>query len=101
MATFTAKVTGLVVLSVLGLALVGGAATAQEPGTTTTSLVEVPAQDIVPRPNTGEEPHDAGDRGGALQLAVLVLVVAAISACVALVVRQSRRARASGPKPSS
>ena len=29
----------------------------------------VPTQDIIPRPNTGHAPTEAGDRGGALQLA--------------------------------
>ena len=84
-----------VALVVLGLVLAAAPAVAQEPSSsTTTTLVEVPAQDIVPQPNTGEAPHDAGDRGGARQPTVLVLVVLAIGAVVAMVVRQSRRARA-------
>jgi hypothetical protein len=74
---------------------VAAPAATQEPSSgTTTTLVDVPARDIVPEPNSGEVPHDAGDRGGALQLAVLALVMLAIGGVVALVVRQSRRARA-------
>jgi len=76
--------------ALLALALFAPPTHAQEPGTTTT-LVEVPSQDIVPRPDTGEEPDDAGDRGGALQLVVLGLVVVGIGAAVAMVVRQGRR----------
>ena len=77
----------------LALALTAAPACAQEPGTTTTSLPQVPTQDIVPQPNSGTAPHEAGDRGGALQLAVLGLVVVAVGGVVAMVVRQSRRAR--------
>jgi uncharacterized protein HemX len=54
----------------------------------------VPAQDIIPEPNSGQAPEEAGDRGGALQILVLVAMVAAIGGGVALVVRESRRARA-------
>ncbi len=66
---------------------------AQEPGTTTTSLPQVPTQEIVPQPNAGAAPDEAGDRGGALQLACSALVVVAIGGVVVVVVRQSRRAR--------
>src|SRR5262245_3723516 len=70
------------------------AGTAGSPGSTGTTIVQVPAQDIVPAPNSGTEPHDAGDCGGALQLTLLALLVAAVGGAVALLVRQSRRARA-------
>ncbi|HET6967195.1 MAG TPA: hypothetical protein VFI44_02905, partial [Ornithinibacter sp.] len=66
---------------------------AQDPGTSGTTAGQVPAQDIVPAPNTGEEPHDPGDRGGALQLGVFALLVVAVGGAVVMVVRQSRRAR--------
>jgi hypothetical protein len=79
------------------LVLVGPAAAAQEPssGTTATTLVEVPSQDIIPAPGSGEAPDEAGDRGGALQLAVLAVVLTGIAAAILVVVRQSRRARRS------
>jgi len=48
---------------------------------------------IIPRPNSGAEPTEAGDRGGALQVAVLVAIVVGVGVIVALVVRESRRAR--------
>lgn len=48
---------------------------------------------IIPEPGSGAEPDEAGDRGGALQIAVFVLLVAGVGAIVALVVRSSRRAR--------
>lgn len=71
---------------------------AQEPssGTTPTTLVEVPSQDIIPKPGEGVVPEEAGDRGGALQLAVLALVVGGIALVIVVIVRQSRRARAGG-----
>jgi hypothetical protein len=69
-------------------------AAAQDPGTSATAG-QVPTQDIVPTPNSGDEPDDAGDRGGALQLAVLALLVLGIAGAVVVVVRQSRRTRSS------
>lgn len=61
--------------------------------TSTTPSVEVPTQDIVPEPNSGRAPSEAGDRGGVLQVGLLLLVVAAVVGAVAALVRQSRRAR--------
>lgn len=49
---------------------------------------------IIPRPDSGVEPEDAGDRGGALQTVLFVIVVGGVLAIVGLVVRESRRARA-------
>jgi uncharacterized protein HemX len=66
---------------------------AQDPGSTTSITAGAPTQDIVPEPNSGEAPSEAGDRGGALQLGLLALVVLVIAGAVALLVRQSRRAR--------
>ena len=82
------------VLLALSVLLAPASAAAQDSESTTTTVASVPDQDIVPKPNTGEAPHDAGDRGGALQLAVLGLVALAIGGTIAVVVRQSRRARA-------
>jgi len=67
-----------------------GVASAQE--TTTTSAV--PTRDIIPRPGEGRAPDDAGDRGGALQTVLFVGLVVAVAGGGALLVRQSRRARA-------
>jgi hypothetical protein len=79
--------------ALLAIALLPSGAAAQEPPSTATTEVQVPTQDIVPAPNSGEAPHEAGDRGGALQLAVLGLVAVGVGVGVLLVVRQSRRAR--------
>jgi hypothetical protein len=59
-------------------------------------VVQVPTQDIVPEPNSGHEPSEAGDRGGALQLLVFGLVVAMLGGATWHLVRQARRARADG-----
>ena len=48
---------------------------------------------IIPRPNSGSPPDDAGDRGGALQTALFVAILVAVVGAGAYVVRQSRRAR--------
>jgi len=80
------------VLAGLGLAAVlllgpsGSSALAQDP-------VQVPTQDIVPEPNSGQAPSEAGDRGGALQLLILGAVLATIGGATCHLVRQSRRAR--------
>jgi hypothetical protein len=81
---------------VTALALAGPAAAQDPTGSTTT--VGVPAQDIIPEPDAGAPPSEAGDRGGALQLGVLGLVVLAIAGAVLALVRQSRHARAVGDR---
>src|SRR5690606_30705634 len=53
----------------------------------------VPTPDIIPRPNSGKPPEDADDRGGALQLGLLGLIVLAVGGMSAKVVHDSRRAR--------
>jgi len=67
-------VAALALAAVLAGPTVAAAQEREEPPVTP----EVPVGDIVPKPNSGEEPRDAGDRGGALQLTVLALVVGAI-----------------------
>jgi hypothetical protein len=79
------------------------AARAQEPpqrdvaGSIVTSGEPLPAPHIIPRPNEGHEPVDAGDRGGALQLGLLALLVVAVGGGAAYVVHQSRAARRAEP----
>lgn len=64
---------------------------AQEDETTTTSIPE--SGHIIPEPNSGVAPTDAGDRGGALQTVVFAVVIAGVGAIGMLVVRESRKAR--------
>jgi hypothetical protein len=56
----------------------------------------VEGADIIPEPNTGQQPQEAGDRGGVLQILVFVLIVAGVGGIVAMFVRESRRRRAAG-----
>lgn len=65
-------------------------------GPTTPPVTPLPGDDIIPDPDTGQGPEDPGDRGGALQIAVLVGIVAGVGVIVALVVRESRRGRERG-----
>jgi hypothetical protein len=51
-------------------------------------------QDIIPRPNSGEAPTEAGDRGGALQILVFVAIVAGLGTIALLATRDVRRSRA-------
>ena len=62
-------------------------------GDATTDDEPLPGGDIIPQPDSGVEPEDAGDRGGALQLTVFVVMLAGIALIVTLIVRESRKAR--------
>jgi hypothetical protein len=65
----------------------------------TTDDTPVPAQDIIPEPDSGRPPEDAGDRGGALQGVVFVLILVGVGGITAIVVRESRRSRQRQPSP--
>lgn len=54
----------------------------------------VPDQDIIPQPNSGHEPTEAGDRGGALQVAVFAAIVVGVGTVGLLAARDIRRSRA-------
>jgi hypothetical protein len=84
---------GLVLGLALALVLACGAPAGAQQEPTTLPLPEVSVPHIIPRPNSGHAPEDAGDRGGALQLGLLGLVVVALAGGGLHVVRQSRRAR--------
>lgn len=78
-----------VIAAVLLVALVlsiGVAAMAQEPG-------DSPVGEIIPAPDSGEEPEEPGDRGGSLQVALLGLIAVAVAGMVVHVSRQSTTAR--------
>ena len=88
-------VTGLVLF--LAPVRADAAPVQEEPTTTSPTFGEnpdAPSQHIIPRPNSGTEPDDAGDRGGALQLAVFGAIVVGVSVVVTLAIRESRRNRA-------
>ncbi len=53
-----------------------------------------PDQNIIPLPNSGHEPTEAGDRGGALQILVFVALVAGVGTIAFLATRDMRRSRA-------
>jgi hypothetical protein len=75
----------------LAVVALGGPAAAQDTGG---NKPDVPVQHMIPRPDSGQKPEDAGDRGGALQLALLGLVCVVLVGGTLHVVRLSRRARA-------
>ena len=95
-------VTGLVLL--FAPARADGAPAQDEPTTTSPTFGEnpdAPEQHIIPRPNSGTPPEDAGDRGGALQFVVLGAIVVGVSVVATLAVRESRRNRRSGTPTSA
>lgn len=57
----------------------------------------IDGQHIIPRPNSGHAPAEAGDRGGALQLTILGVLVVGISGAAVHLVRDSRRGRSTTP----
>jgi hypothetical protein len=79
------------------------AAPAQDEPTTTSPTFgqnpDAPGQHIIPRPNSGVPPEDAGDRGGALQFVVLGAIVVGVSLVATFAIRESRRNRAARPQP--
>ncbi|MBN2624618.1 MAG: hypothetical protein JXA83_14665 [Acidimicrobiales bacterium] len=86
---------------------VAGSGPVQEPdapaddgtGGSADEVGEEPLQgdDIIPKPNSGRHPAEAGDRGGALQVLVLGLIVAGVGGIAAMVMRESRRNRRDQP----
>lgn len=90
-----ALVAAALIVAGLSLLIPVVAVGAQEaPSTGETSVTPVPTPHIIPEPNSGHEPVDAGDPGGALQLLLLTIIVVAVAGITLNVVRQSRRARA-------
>jgi hypothetical protein len=71
-----------------------------EPGTTSTTSTSVTPfsgdvdQRIIPRPNSGHPPQDAGDRGGALQFALLGLIVLGVTIVCVKIFRSTRQIQA-------
>lgn len=86
----------VVVLMTLALAVVTvpPAAAQSDPAPSSTTSTMPESQGIIPEPNVGVSPQDAGDRGGALQTTVFVLMLAGVGAIGWRVVRESRRVRA-------
>lgn len=79
---------------VAALVLGAPAASAQSEDDPTSTTVPEPGGDIIPEPNSGQEPEDPGDRGGSLQTLLFIGMVGGVVLMGWLVVRQSRRARA-------
>jgi hypothetical protein len=63
-------------------------------GDPSTDDAPLPGQEMIPEPNSGRPPSDAGDRGGALQGVVLLLIVIGVGGIAGLALRESRRVRA-------
>ncbi|MGH9249754.1 MAG: hypothetical protein ACRD0W_09610, partial [Acidimicrobiales bacterium] len=67
----------------------GITAVAQQPeddpdGDPSTDDAPVPEQDMIPEPNSGRAPTDAGDRGGALQALVLLSIAIGVGGIAVL-----------------
>lgn len=84
----------LVVLVTLAGAGVAATPATGQASSTTSTLVDPDATGILPQPDSGTPPDDAGDRGGWAQLAVLGLTVGGVAVVGLLAARSARRARA-------
>lgn len=71
----------------------GTGSSADDDGATNGTVQPAPVDDIIPKPNSGREPTEAGDRGGALQALVFALIVVGVGVIVAMIVREARRNR--------
>jgi hypothetical protein len=99
-ATLTVLSAAVPARAAVAAVIAGGSlpAAAQQPeddpdGDPATDDAPLPGQDMIPEPNSGRPPRDAGDRGGALQGLVLLLVVVGVGGITGLALRESRRAR--------
>lgn len=82
---------------VVGGLLGSSPAAAQGDGTTTTAAGtdgQSPAGNILPRPDSGQAPDSPNDPGGWQQYLVFGAIFAGLGVIVALVVRESRHAKA-------
>lgn len=87
----------VVVALVLGGGAAGGAR-AQDGGNSTTTLPPLPDRPgIIPKPNSGTSPDDAGDRGGALQVGLFAGILGGVGVIGVLIYRESLRNRRDGP----
>lgn len=88
----------LIVLTVVACmpAATAAAAAPDAPTTNTTTSASVAASErpsALPRPNSGQKPTQAGDRGGVLQYATFALMCAGLAFIAFRIVASSRRAR--------
>ena len=81
----------LIVVAFTAGAPAAPAGAGDDPDRTTTTAFDDGDQRIIPRPNSGHDPEDAGDRGGALQLALLGLIVVGVGVIGVKVFRQTRQ----------
>jgi hypothetical protein len=88
----------LVTLMVLGTILLASAASAPAQTATTTTTIAMTddgqvgqTKSVIPKPNSGSAPKQAGDRGGALQQAVFGLLVVALAVIGTVIVRSTIR----------
>jgi hypothetical protein len=87
------RILATVILAVV-VVLAAPAASAQSDDQGTTTTAPDRGGDIIPRPNSGVEPEDPGDRGGALQTVLFIGIIGGVAVMGAIIVRQSRKARA-------
>jgi hypothetical protein len=85
----------LIVLTIVACMPAATAAAAPSDGPTTSTTIVAASErpSALPRPNSGQKPTQAGDRGGALQYAKFALMCAGLAFIAFRIVASSRRAR--------
>ena len=86
----------LVSLTVMALARAGvpaGAQSVEPQPRGTTEATPPPVQRIIPLPNSGHKPEDAGDPGGSLQVLLFVILIVGVSSIIGLALRDIRKAK--------
>jgi hypothetical protein len=82
----------LIVLTIVAC-LPAATAAAATPDPPPTTIVQSERPNALPRPNSGQKPTQAGDRGGVLQYATFALMCAGLAFIAFRIVASSRRAR--------
>jgi hypothetical protein len=82
----------LIVLTIVAC-LPAATAAAATPDPPPTTIVQSERPNALPRPNSGQKPTQAGDRGGVLQYATYALMCAGLVFIAFRIVASSRRAR--------
>lgn len=83
---------GVVLFTSLGAtSTVPAGAQTESTSTTVTTVEDQPLGGIIPKPNTGTKPQDLGDRGGAGQVVLFVMMTGFMAAIFVVIARSTAK----------